>query len=417
MDLIKPKLKPTLFSNQQLAVMIVIAFIVLLSVYLKQSLNTLSVKRSEIIISQVKQGDLNVIIDGYGELKSAKLQLLTSLSRATVSQILLKPGASVTANSVILILENPELVQQLDNANQKLEQVKANLRQLKLHQKRESLNESASIAEIVAKYETAKLKRHAEEKLVKDGIIAKNTYEESQLNEKQLKQRIAILKNREKQLVDVHYEAINIQKEIIKQHRGRIKLAQQRVDKLQVRAGLDGVLQSLSVELGQSLAAGQTIALIGSVKKLIALIKVPQSQAELLMLKQKVIIDTRRDKINGRIVRIDPVVENNTVTIEIALPDNLPSSARPHGNVDAIIIADTLKNILYIDRPANIQANSDKAIFKISQDSQVALLTKLKFGRLAGRYVEIIEKANLGDTFIVSDLSHLQAMTKQLVLE
>jgi HlyD family secretion protein len=372
-----------------------------------------SVERKELLIESVQRGDLEVIIEGYGTLTSDKQQLITSFSVATVKEIVLKPGAHVIANSVIVRLENPELVLQVENAEQELIQVQANLRQLKLNNQRETLNESANLAEITARFDTAALKRAAEEKLVKQGIVSQLTYQQSVLDEKQLKQRIAILKQRIDQLKLVHNESVNIQFERVKQQQGRLNNAESRLDKLTVRAGFDGVLQRLSVELGQSLTAGQEVALIGSVTDLIALIRVPQSQAQLITIGKVAIIDTRRDKIEGVVSRIDPIVDNNTVEIEIALPASLPASARPQLSVDGMIVADTLQNITYIKRPAGAKSNTSVPLYRLDTQEN-ATSQELRFGVQAGQFIQILSGASVGEQFIISDLSNIQTTSQTI---
>jgi multidrug efflux pump subunit AcrA (membrane-fusion protein) len=413
MDVVKTKksssFKPTK-GNMLLGLIVVIGVLIYFAVAKN---GAVSVARESLIIESVQQGDLEVIIEGYGTLTSDKQQLITSFSAATVKEIVLKPGAQVIANSVIVRLENPELVLQVENAEQELIQVQANLRQLKLNNQREILNESANLAEITARFDTAALKKAAEEKLVKQGIVSQLTFQQSVLDEKQLKQRIEILKQRIDQLKLVHDESINIQSERIKQQQGRLSSAASRLDKLTVRAGFDGVLQRLSVELGQSLAAGQEVALIGSVTDLIALIRVPQSQAQLITIGKMAIIDTRRDKIEGVVSRIDPIVDNNTVEIEIALPASLPASARPQLSVDGIIVADTLQNISYIKRPAGAKSNTNVSLYRLlSQES--AISQELRFGAQAGQFIQILSGASVGEQFIISDLSNLQTTSQTL---
>ncbi|MEP0355227.1 HlyD family efflux transporter periplasmic adaptor subunit [Paraglaciecola sp.] len=374
---------------------------------------SVSVDRENVLIESVQRGDLAVLIEGYGTLTSDKQQLITSFSAATVKEIVLKPGATVNTNSVIVRLENPELVQQLENAEQELIQTKANLRQLKLNNQREKLNESANLAEITASFDTATLRRVAEEKLVEQGIVSQLTFQQTVLNEKQLKQRIAILQERTEQLDLVHEESVNIQQERVKQQQGRLSIAQSRLDKLTVRAGFDGVLQRLSVELGQSLTAGQEVALIGSVTSLIALIQVPQSQAQLITVGKEAIIDTRRDKIEGVVSRINPVVENNTVEIEIALPNVLPASARPQLSVDGVIVADTLQNVNYIKRPAGAKSNTGASLYRLDTP-QRATSQDLRFGVQAGQFIQILSGASAGEQFIISDLSNMQTISETL---
>lgn len=379
--------------------------------------STPALERQQLLIEQVQRGDLEQKIEGYGVLSSDKQQLITSYSAATVKEIVLKPGAKVTRDSVIVRLENPELEQALQSAQQQLNQEKANLRQLKLNNQRERLNESASLAELQALYENAALNKTAEEKLVEQGIVSQLTYQQSVLEEKQLRQRIDILKQRITHLELVHEESVNIRLESVKQQQGLVDIAQSRLDKLTVRAGIDGVLQRLSVELGQSLVAGQELALIGSVTDLIALIRVQQSHAQLVSVGVKAIIDTRRDHIEGVVSRIDPIVENNTVEIEIALPGDLPASARPQLSVDGTIIADTLRDVTYIRRPAGMQSHVRGSLYRVSHDTELAQKRDIRFGVQTGQFIQILSGASAGEHFVISDLSKLSVASDTLVIK
>ena len=408
MDVKKSKKKQPKFKTMPVIIGLIICTLVLTTWYVSTKANTTSVKRNDMLFGTVKQGDLQVEIEGYGALRSDRQVLITSLTSATVQEIILKPGALVTKGSVIAKLANPELQQQLDNATQELSQRKANLRQLKLNQQREILNESANFAEMEARYETAKVRLEAQSGLVKSGIVSALDYKESLVQEAQLNKRLKIHQQRVDALKLVNQEAINIQIEQIKQQEGQLAIAQNRLDRLTVKAGFSGVLQRLSVELGQSLSAGQEIALIGSVQDLIALVRVPQSKAQQILIGQKAIVDTRRDSITGTVSRVDPVVVNNTVEVEIALPEKLPASARPQLSVDAVIITDVLSNTTYMERPVNGKGNASTSLFKLDDSNSYASRINVKFGKEAGRFIEVIEGGKVNDTFIVSDLSSLK---------
>jgi multidrug efflux pump subunit AcrA (membrane-fusion protein) len=405
MDVKKVKTKQSKLKTMPVITGFSIFLLAILTWYVSTNTGGTSVNRNDMLFGTVKHGDLQVEIEGYGALRSDKQVLITSLTSATVQEIVLKPGALVTAESIIVQLANPELQQQVDSAVRELSQRKANLRQLKLNQKREILNESGNFAELEARYETAKVRLEAQSGLVKSGIVSVLDYKDSLVQEAQLNKRIQIHKQRTIALKLVNQEAINIQNEQILQQQGQLDIAQNRLVRLTVKARFDGVLRRLSVELGQSLAAGQEIALIGSVQDLIALVRVPQSKAQQIFIGQKTIIDTRRDKIIGTVSRIDPVVVDNTVEVEIALPDQLPASARPQLSVDAVIITDVLSNVTYMERPVNGQANSKSSLFRLDDSNNSAARTPVQFGKEAGRYIEIIEGAKVNDIFIVSDLS------------
>jgi len=417
MDVAKSKKTRNKIALSKTKLGIAVLVVLVISAWATSNKGSVAVERKDLLIGKVQQGKLDVIVEGYGTLMSDKQQLITAFSPGTVKEVILKPGASVTANSIIIQLENPELVQQLDNAKQELSQVKANLRQLKLTNQREQLNESANLAEIEAEYETAKLKHQAEKQLVEKGIVSRLNFQQTVLNQQQLGKRIEIFTQRNNQLGLVHAESINIQLERIKQQQGRVDIAQSRIDKLTITAGFSGVLQRLSVELGQNLSPGQEIALIGSVTELIALIGIPQNQVHQIKLGQNAVIDTRRDTINGKVTRISPVVVENRVEIEVALPDKLPSSARPQSTVDGVITIEQLKNVKYMRRPAGIRANSEDSLYKITPQSSNATLQAVKFGQQAGDYIQLLNGAEVNEQFIISDLRHLKNTHQQLVVE
>ena len=300
MDIIKAKKKASLVTDKRIISVIAIVIFIIMIGYAKASFNSVNLERKDLLFASVKQGSLDITVEGYGILTSDKLQLITTYTRATVKEIVLKPGAIVSKDSIILKLANPELQKQLESAQYSLAEEQANLRQLKLTHQRELLAEKASFSEIISKHKAAKLRLAAQEKLVTSGIVTQLDYQENQLFEAQLKERILILKEINQQLILVHQEAINIQLERVKQRQNQVDIAQERLNKLIVTAGFDGVLQQLSVTLGQSLAAGQEVALIGSVTDLIALVRVPQNQAQKVVIGQSVVIDTRLDNITGQ---------------------------------------------------------------------------------------------------------------------
>jgi HlyD family secretion protein len=409
-DIVKKKPPKTLLSNKAFLIVIAVIIVTVLVTYAKASLNSVSLARKDLLLATVKQGDIDITVEGYGKLTSDKLQLITTLTQATVEEIVLKPGAAVTKESVIVKLANPELQQQVESAEYSLAESNANLRQLKLNQKRETLNEKSNYLELVSRHKAINLKLAAQKKLVKSGIVKQIEYQENILHEEQLKERIAIFIERNEQLSEVHKEAINIQLERIKQVKQKLLIAKNRQNKLIVKAGFDGVLQRLSVTLGQSLSPGQEVALIGSVTELIALIRVPQNQVQLVKIGQKVWVDTRQELIEGKVVRIDPIVDQNTVEVEISLPSTLPQSARPEQNIDAVITAKTLNNIYYIDRPANVKAQSEASMYQLNQEMNEAERVTINFGEKTGRFIEIMSGAKLGDQFIISDLNNYKTL-------
>lgn len=405
MDVVKQK--PAHAQYKRIAMLLVgIVIVGIIAVLLMGKESHRQVNRNQLVLSTVKQGDLRVQVQGYGVLRSHRQKLLTSLTSATVEAILLRPGAKVTPDSVILQLNNPELREDAERASMLLNQEKANLRKLQLNNQRELLAEESALADILAQYNMVKLRREAEQELVDKAVVSQLTYKTTVLEQEQLYDSMQIQKNRIEQLKLVNQEGLNIQQEQINQTEALYLTVQNRLESLAVKAGINGVLQRLPVELGQSIPAGQELALVGSEQDLLALIRVPQAQAEKIQLGQTAEVTTRSDLIPGVVSRITPEVQEGTVTVEIQFTTaQLPASARPELNVDAVIYTAELKNTLYIDRPVNVRVNSSDSLYKLDKKQQLAEHSAVRYGEDAGKYIQLLEGAAVNDTFIVSDMT------------
>lgn len=408
MDIKKESHKNKISGTKIIVLMIIVLSIFACFIYLSDQQ---TIKHSELIFTSVKSGNLEVSVNGYGELKSNRQKLITAQSPATVIELMMKSGQQVTADTIILKLENIDLVNEKETADLELKSEQSNLRELILNQKRGFIKEKSKSAELEAEYETIKYQRNAAESLVASGTVSKLDFVKLQLQEKQLKQRVVLQQESLQQLASLHKEAINIQNEKINLKELKVKSIDKKISDLTVKAGQSGVIQKLPLELGQTLAKGEQIALIGDDKNLLASIRIPQSKVHLVKVGFQVIIDTRQDEVKGTVSRIEPGVRDNYVTVEVKLPQNLPISARPELNVDALIIVHSIKDAIYIERPINVEDNASASLFKYDENSGTATKTTLLFGVSTGRFIEVKSGANLNDVFIISDLSTIKGDT------
>ena len=405
MDVIKKNSRAALFTPLRGIMAVAVGVLIIAAWQLSGPAGAQKLPRAGALLGTVKQGDLKVQVDGYGTLRSARQKLLTTMTSGTVEEILLKPGAVVKQDSVILRLSNPELEKQLIDEEQKLVQEQVGLRQLRLNQSLELLAEGARLDEIRTSHQSAKLTREEQEEWAKKGVVSKLSFRETQLKEVLLAHSIEANLARVKQIRLVHAEVLKIQAERIAKQDERYQIMKEQHARLNVQAGMNGVLQTLSVELGQSFAPGQKLALIGGTEDLVAMIKIPQASAEQVRPGQEALIDTRQDKVAGKVLRVNPAVDNGTVMVEIAFAAAPPSSARPELNVDATIFIRTLANVMYVERPASVRANASAAVFRLGADAARATRTQVSFGAEAGRFIEVRSGLKPSDGVILSDMS------------
>jgi len=392
-----------------------LVFLALLTGVVVQPSGQQKVERSKLLLGTVQRGDLQVAVDGYGVLRSDKQTLITALTSATVAEVLLRSGAEVEADSIILKLNNPELLQEVESANMALVQEQANLRRLKLNNQRELLAEQSVLAELTATFKSVQLRCEAERGLA-GGAVSMLAYKTTLLQQEQMRERVNLQTQRIAQLQEVMREALIIQQEQINQVTARYQSMQLRAERLIVRAGIKGVVQRLPVELGQSVAAGQELALVGSDKDLKALIRISQSKAEQLKVGQAAKINTRREQVAGVLTRITPEVRDGTIEVEIAFTEGVPASARPELNVDAQIFIASIKDILFMERPVNAQGHTNSRVFRVLDNNKSAEVQDLSFGEDSGRFIQIKQGAKEKDRFILSDMSSIQdTQTIQIV--
>ena len=383
-------------------VLVIILIVAWLSV---QPSASARVDAADIWVGQIQQGDMQQSVSGFGTLKSKTTRLLTSYSNATVDEILLRPGSLVEPDSVILKLFDPELDQAVKSAQRTLKQSKNQYLQLEINQSRELLSEESALELLRSSLESAKLEVTAQNKLIGHGIVSNIDYQRSLLEERQLTRRLDIEQKRVAQLAKLHQANLTIAHSNIQAQEEAVALVEQTQERLVVKAGIAGVMQSLSVELGQSVAPGQQLALVGSMEELYALINIPQANMHHVEMNQTVSIDTRSGIIAGYVSRIEPLVTNGSIQVEITLIDELTENARPELNVAGKISTGTLKNVLYVQKPINSKPNSEGVLYRLDELGNSAVATTLQYGAETTDSIQIISGAALNQRFILSDMS------------
>mgnify|MGYP001072980577 FL=1 len=366
-----------------------------------------------VTITKVESGDFSIKVEGYGSLQSVNKRLLTATSNSVVDEIKLKAGAVVTADTVILVLKNPELTTKLRQSLAKLQNVKTKKRQIILEQQREMLNNESSLSELDSLSEIAMLQVEAERTLAKSGIVSGISAKKNELKAKQLQKRVALEKSKITKLVDMQKEALAIQDDLINQAQEEFDVTKQMVEQLSVKAGINGVIQRSSLNLGQSVSAGTELALIGSLSPLVAEIKVPQLQAYMVAAGMKAKINTVNGQLAGRVVRVDPVVVDGAVQVDIELSES-NDSVKPMQLVDATVFAQVQENVNYLKTPTGVNENTTAKLFKLGEDNR-ATKVEVKFGKASGQVIQVLSGLKSGDKVISSKLD-LPKEVKQIKL-
>jgi HlyD family secretion protein len=364
-----------------------------------------TVERATVVIDTVKRGEMVREVRGLGTLVPEDIRWIPALTEARVERRVLLPGTIVKPDSVILELSNPEVLTLAQDADSQARAAEARYTELKVRLQSQLLDQKAAAARVAAESRQARLQADADAELAKNGLIAGLTLKLSTSAAEELEHRESI----EQQRLAIAGEAIEAQMRVqqaeVDQRRAQARLRRSQVEALQVRAGIDGVLQVVPVEVGQRVTPGTNLARVARPDKLKAEIRIPETQARDVVPGQKAVVDTRNGVVDGRVIRVDPAVQNGTVTVDIALLGELPKGARPDLTVDGTIELERLLDALHVGRPAMGQPQSTVGLFRIVKGTNEALRVRVVLGQASVSTIEIKNGLEVGDEVILSDTS------------
>jgi len=364
-----------------------------------------TVDRATIWPDEVKRGPMLREVRGLGTLVPEDIRWIPAQTDSRVDRWVLRPGAIVKPNSVIMELSDPTLQRDALDAEFQLKGAEAEYANLQVQVNSELMNQKANEAAVRSEYEQAHLQHDVDEKLFKEGIGSDHIRNLSKVREEQLAIRVQLEGERTKVAADSARARLAAQQAKINQQKALYQLKKSQLDALHVRAGIDGVLQLVPVEVGQHVTPGTNLARVADPKKLKAEIKIAETQAKDVAIGQKATIDTRNGVVNGHVSRIDPSVVNGTVTVDVVITDPLPNGARPDLSVDGTVELENLKDVLFVGRPVHGQADSTIGIFKLVDDGSEAVRVNVKLGRSSVNTIEVVQGLKVGDKVILSDMS------------
>ncbi len=369
-----------------------------------------SVEVASLLMDTVKQGQLLREVRGSGTLVPVEIRWLPTLSAGRIERILVLPGTRVNADTVLVELSNPEVEQAALDAESQLIGAEADLTNLSVQLNSQKLTQEAAVASAAANSSNASLEFEVNDRLGKAGLVAEMTLKQSGAKSEELSKLLAIEKERLKICDSAAKAQLAAQQSKVAQARAQANLKRRQAEALRIRAGIDGVLQRLGdaanpLQVGQQLAAGAVVARVVDPAKLKAVIKIAETQAKDIQLDQIAAIDTRNGTVPGHVVRVDPAVENGTVTVDVTLDAALPKGARPDLSVDGTIEIEKLNNVEYVGRPVQGEPESRVALFKVIDGGRSAARVQVKLGRGSVSAIEILEGLQIGDRVILSDMS------------
>lgn len=366
-----------------------------------------TVERATVWVETVKRGPMVVQVRGLGTLVPVDeaRRWIPAATQGRVERILMRPGTLVKPDTVILELSDPTAQQLLSDAEQQLRAAEADYASLEAKLEAERLNQKSNAATVEADYHQARLENEVNEDLAKDGLVSNLVLKQSTVRAESLATRNQIEQDRLKVAEENVKQQLLAQKARIDQLRALYDLRLSEVEQLRVRAGMEGVLEQVPVEVGQQVTAGTNLVRVADPTRLKAELRIAETQARDLAIGQVATVDTRNGIIPGKVIRIDPSAQNGTVTVDVGLEGELPRGARPDLSVDGTVELNRLDNVLFVGRPAFGQEQSTVGLFKLDPTTGESMRVQVQLGVSSVNTIEVLNGLVEGDQVVLSDMS------------
>jgi HlyD family secretion protein len=405
-DIVRPEIK----RKKKIRLIIYIVAAVVLVPVVSFALSRLkpaapSVDTGTIWTDTVKRGPMLREVRGLGTLVPETILLIPANTDGRVEKRYILAGTPVKADSAILDLSNPELQQAALDAEYQMKGAQANLEQTKALLQNQLMDKRTQAASISSAYHTALLDQETNQKLSANGLVSDLIYKKSQVAAAELEKQDVLAQKEVETFENSIGSQVAVQQASLDAKTAMYALKKSQLDQLHVRPGIDGVLQELDVEVGQKVTMGTVLARVAQPSHLKAQLKIAETQAKDISIGQKASVDTHNGIIAGHVIRIDPAVQNGTVTVDVGLDGTLPPGARPDLSVEGTVEIERLADILYVGRPVHGEANSTVGLFKVVDDGKEAARVQVQLGRSSVNTVEIVKGLEVGDKVILSDMS------------
>ena len=363
------------------------------------------VDRNTVYIDTVQRGPMVRQVRGTGTLVPEEIRWIPATTEGNVERIVIDPGAEVTPESVIVELSNPELKQQAQEAELNLRAAETRYENRRVELESDLLLQRATVATVEEALTMARLEAEADAELAKDGLVSALQLERKLATQRAEGTRYALEQERLRMSEATMAARLAVEQAEVDRLRALWELRRDQVADLRVRAGMAGVLQQVPLDEGQRVTAGANLARVGDPTVLKAELRIAETQAKDIQMGQVASVDTRNGVIAGRVVRIDPAVENGTVTVDVALEGELPRGARPDLTVDGTIELERLDDVIYVGRPVFGQEESTVSLFRLNEEDGGASRTRVRLGRASVNTIEVLEGLVPGDEVVLSDMS------------
>ena len=365
-----------------------------------------SIKQADFTTAIVDKGDVENTLTASGEVLPEFEETITSPIHASIQQVLMDAGNPVKTGQSVLTLDKSAAQTEYEKLKFQLESKRNDIRKLKLELDKSfyDIKSNNDIKQLhISSYEAAV---ENTKRLFKAGGGTRENIEQAEMdlrvarlekqqleNEIKSKQQTMQVEMREAEI------AADIQKNDLHELERKLKLAN-------IIASRDGVVTWVNKNIGTSIAEGEPLARIADLRSFKVQGSIPDSYLDQLHNGLPAIIRIGDTQIKGRVVNIQPAVQNSIVTFDIQLDKQDNKLLRPNMKVEVFLVTAAVSNVFRVANGAAFKGASPYHIFVVRDEK--AIRRTVHTGLSNFDYIELKDNIRPGEVVITSDMSEFK---------
>ena len=358
-----------------------------------------SVDVSRLRIAEVTRGTLVRDASVNGRVVAAVSPTLYSPAASTVT-LKIHAGDKVKKGDLLAVLDSPDLSSQLAREQATLAQLEAQVaRQRILAEKLRLIARRDADEAEVARLGAERILTRTEGGF-KAGAIAEVDYLRAQdaLKSAQIRARQAAQASQ----LEIKDVALETSTRVSELQRQRLVTAdmQRKVDELNLRSPVDGVIGTLSVADRSVVAANTPLMTVVDLSRLEVELEIPESYADDLGLGMNVEVSIGGLQAVGKLSAISPEVVRNQVLARVRFDGKQPPGLRQNQRLTARILIEEKPGVLMLPRGSFVENDGGRVAYVM--DGSVAVRRPIQLGATSVSAVEILSGLKPGDRVVIA---------------
>ena len=383
--------------------------------YAGSDTKTYRTEGNALTISQVREGDFNDYIRLNGQVEAGMVVQVSALETGIVEQKLIAEGSMVNEGDVILTLRNPNLQQQILDSEAQLAEKQNMLRDTEIAMEKERLSLRQDMLGTQTERNRMRRLYDQQQTLYDEGLTSREEYLRAKEDYELSEQKLSLLRDRIRQ--DSLYRSVQVRmmRESLSNMMQNLTLVRQRADNLNIRASHSGQLGNLNAEIGQNVAAGQTVGQVNVLHDYKIVVRIDEHYIDRVTLGLDGKFERQNSQYIVHVSKVYPEVKGGQFRSDLVFdgqrPDNIRVGQTYYINLQ---LGEPTRAIL-IPRGTFYQATGGRWVYVLSANGREAVRRQIRIGRQNPQYYEVIEGLKPGERIITSSYENFGEAEKIII--